>query len=472
MEKIRCLEIKEDIIRLLRGKYLIRTDGLQGNKLGKALSYNAQFRTIIKDFAIDADAGKNKSIEWFENQLEKIVEKDEEFHYWIDGVLANKKSIEWFEKEIDKIIEQKYEWRSKTDIRRHRDEHTTKNKSYEGTKSCTNMLLFVLVIFGIARWCSSSSYKDVERNDIVSTTISADLIASKNRSFITLFNGLFSYMYSSLERSQIEKEEWMKNYHEKLCEYYDTKHLGSDTLSDFNKTDSVLNIAERLFVGGSLESKINVEDFIFALTEHDKYEAMAKLTRINNLQTCIDECRIYNLLSNILSRCENEEQKALIRHEMEIYYDLSNKMRQISLNLIDLYYWGGSIAGSERDAAISDISRSRVNMYATINNIISGTPWYDKGVPLDLAEQQLLECCNRTFRDCTNLDDGINIERKKEVIDETTRVIKELRPLLKGWIKHWEITDEALTRDATRNQMERAAAYVLIEWASLVSRFK
>lgn len=47
--------------------------------------------------------------------------------------------------------------------------------------------------------------------------------------------------------------------------------------------------------------------------------------------------------------------------------------------------------------------------------------------------------------------------------------LKDISPLLDEWLIVWDKLDEALTHDSSRHTMERAAAHMLYEWASLVA---
>ena len=44
-----------------------------------------------------------------------------------------------------------------------------------------------------------------------------------------------------------------------------------------------------------------------------------------------------------------------------------------------------------------------------------------------------------------------------------------MRPIIKKWIILMDKVDDALTHDGSRHSIERAASYMLMKWASIVT---
>ena len=76
----------------------------------------------------------------------------------------------------------------------------------------------------------------------------SDTVCSQNPELVKLLDPLYKHVRSDSFPSSMKKElEWMEQYRNQLCTYYDTNHLGSDTIASYAKADTVLNLADRLF---------------------------------------------------------------------------------------------------------------------------------------------------------------------------------------------------------------------------------
>lgn len=117
-------------------------------------------------------------------------------------------------------------------------------------------------------------------------------------------------------------------------------------------------------------------------------------------------------------------------------------------------------------------------MYQTILDILKGEEWKDSGVPLGCAERFLFDCFstaidrNRNVKTTDELYKNEGIEPAagfRQTVDETRIAIKELRPIIKVWILLMDMLDKELTYDENRHSIERAAAYMLMNWASIAT---
>ena len=67
-------------------------------------------------------------------------------------------------------------------------------------------------------------------------------------------------------------------------------------------------------------------------------------------------------------------------------------------------------------------------------------------------------------------EDGEECEKGfYDTVHETQATIKELRPIIDKWVILMDKVDEELTHDSTRHFVERAAAYMLMQWASIIT---
>ena len=290
-------------------------------------------------------------------------------------------------------------------------------------------------------------------------TWTSDTAFTTNAELMLLLDTLYQHVREDRFPSEVKTEEkWMSVYRTKLCSYYDSHSLGSDTISTYAKADSVLNEGVRLLELGNNWSTMEMVVYNSTLFTYDR-------------------CREYGLLTYVISSCEKEEAKELVYQEWAMYEQMLEKIGLIASNMVSLNYWGGSITGPLGTGTYLQILNSRMDMYKTILDIIEGQRWDNSGVPLPNAERFLFECCTTTIERIVKESDefyseyeGKEPERSfYETIHETKVTIEELRPIIKKWIILMDKVDDALTHDGNRHSIERAASYMLMKWASIVT---
>ena len=290
-------------------------------------------------------------------------------------------------------------------------------------------------------------------------TCTSDTAFMTNAELMLLLDTLYQHVREDRFPSEVKTEEkWMSVYRTKLCSYYDSHSLGSDTISTYAKADSVLNEGVRLLELGNNWSTMEMVVYNSTLFTYDR-------------------CREYGLLTYVISSCEKEEAKELVYQEWTMYEQMLEKIGLIASNMVCLNYWGGSITGPLGTASYLQILNSRMDMYKTILDIIEGQRWDNSGVPLPNAERFLFDCCTTTIERIVKESDefyseyeGKEPERSfYEPIHETKVTIEELRPIIKKWIILMDKVDDALTHDGNRHSIERAASYMLMKWASIVT---
>ena len=267
--------------------------------------------------------------------------------------------------------------------------------------------------------------------------MASDTDFSTNADLLILLDTLYHHVRKDDFPSEIKTEEkWMSDYRSKLAAYYDSSH-GKDTLSIFIKVDSVLNEGARLL-----------------------------------------EFREYGLLTQLVESSETNEAKELVYKEWALYELMLKKIGHIAANISTLNYWGGSIAGPLRTAAYLHIAQSRRDMYQTLLNIVRNEEWDDTGVYPENAEQLLFDCCATAIKIIENESDDFDREYDSgemckefyDTIKETKSVTQELRPIVEEWIVLLKQLDNALTHDGNSHSVERAASYMLMKWASIVTK--
>lgn len=290
-------------------------------------------------------------------------------------------------------------------------------------------------------------------------TWTSDSAFMTNAKLMLLLDTLYQHVREDSFPSDVRIEEkWMSRYRSRLCSYYDSQFLGNDTISTYAKADSVLNEGVRLLELGNNWSTMEMVVYNSTLFTYDR-------------------CREYGLLTHVISCCEKEEAKELVYQEWTLYEQMLEKIGLIASNMVCLNYWGGSICGPLGTASYLQILDSRMDMYKTILDVIEGQGWDNSGVPLANAERFLFDCCDTTIEKIVKESDEFYSEYEGkepesgfyETIQKTKVTIEELRPIIKKWIILMDKVDDALTHDGSRHSVERAAAYMLMQWASFVT---
>jgi hypothetical protein len=253
------------------------------------------------------------------------------------------------------------------------------------------------------------------------------------------------------------EEKWMADYRSRLVAYYDSSY-GKDTLSLFIKADSVINEGTRLLELGN------------------SWTTMEMIVN-NDAQFTLDRCREYGLLTQLVNSCETNEAKELVYKEWALYEQMQKKIGLISADIVTLNYWGGSITGPLRTAAYLQLSQSRRDMYQTLLNIVNSNGWNTVGVYPEDAKRLLFDSCDTAIKRIEKEADDLykefeDKERSKEfdeTVKETKSTTQKLRPIVDEWITLLDKFDDALTHDGNRHHVERAASYMLIMWASIVT---
>lgn len=285
-----------------------------------------------------------------------------------------------------------------------------------------------------------------------------DTSFTTNADLLLLLDTLYQHVRMEDFPSEVMMEEkWMADYRSRLVAYYDSS-FGKDTLSIFIKADSVLNEGARLLELGN------------------SWTTMEMIVN-NDAQFTLDRCREYGLLTQLINICETNEAKELVYKEWALYERMLKKMGLVVANMVSLNYWRGSICGPLRTASYLHLSQSRRDMYQTLLNIVNSDGWDNTGVYPENAKRLLFDsfdtAIKRIEKDADDLYAEFEDKEKRDGIDEAIRETKaatqELKPIVDEWIVLLDKLDDVLTHDGNRHSVERAASYMLIKWASIVT---
>lgn len=285
-----------------------------------------------------------------------------------------------------------------------------------------------------------------------------DTILNTNPELVMLFDTLYQYVrHDSMSKMIIDKKNWMNQYRQSLCDYFNKHHLGNDTISIYAKTDTVINNIERLF------------------DLNDDWSTMGVIER-NSTMNALYKYREFNFLSQIENYCTDSVESELLNQEIALFDEMCTTMGKVAVNIVYLNYWGGSIVGPLATSMSNSLINTRIEMCKTILGIMNGDGWPDKGVYPDIAKKMLLDSCAMAINTAVEGNKEALEEIGKEIepeFNETEKkaeaALKDISPLLDKWVVVWDKLDEALTHDSSRHAMERAAAHMLYEWASLVA---
>lgn len=273
-----------------------------------------------------------------------------------------------------------------------------------------------------------------------------------------LLDTLYQHVLADTFPSEVRTEEkWMSEYRSRLCRYYDSRYRSNGIMSVYAKADSVLNEGGRLL---ELGNKWTTMDMIVT----------------NDAELTFGRCREYGMLSQVISHCESEEAKELVYQEWAMYEKMLKKIGLLAFDMVSLNYWGGSIIGPAGTASYLKIQKSRIRMYKAILDIMEGEGWVENGVPMENAERYLFYSCSKAIDRIVKEDGEFFREYGgKESVGfydtgrESHATIKEIRPIINKWVILMDKVDEELTHDSTRHFVERAAAYMLMQWASIIT---
>lgn len=277
----------------------------------------------------------------------------------------------------------------------------------------------------------------------------SDTAFSTNRDLLLLLDTLYRHNRSDDEPLSIrEEEKWMSAYRQQLCAYYDSHDLGSDSLSGYQKADSVLNVGVRL-------------------VEMDgDWSSMGAIVKID-IENNIDIFREYSLLSQCLEFARDEETRELIYEEWETYGKMEKLMSTIVCTICD--FGGGSESGPMRLGCYSAMSRSRREVYCDILRIHKHESYLANGVYPEFAKQLFLNCSTKKIGILENVVESYDeYDIYKEMVQEGKDAIKELDPLITEWSGLWDRLDEKLASDYCRGDIQQKATSLLLSWAGII----
>lgn len=307
--------------------------------------------------------------------------------------------------------------------------------------------------------CAQNSNKDGHFQEITKSDDpksleywTSGIILKTNYPLVQLMDTLYQYVRSDSFPSESLKNEikWMENYKLQLISYYDSSHSMNDSISSFAKADSVISEADSLW-------NISRDDTTMGMIIYNDIER----TRLIFEQ--------FNEYERLLSICNSADQKDLLYKELVKWFKLEHLFSKIYANCVDLYYWGGTIAGPMRTSGYLSIWQSHIDLYQNEYAILSyyDDIWNDTGTFLKPARELLISCCKQALTEYYYPDE--DDELYKDLYRETQGLMQDLPMRIDSWIEARKPWEDEMTTDFLQQSFSRNTSGVLIKLANIIS---
>ena len=276
-----------------------------------------------------------------------------------------------------------------------------------------------------------------------------DTILKTNYKLVMLMDTLYRYVHTAQFSSSAleDNTEWMNKYRNQLCRYYKVNQLGTDTISDYAKADTVIEASRKLW-------------------KLDSDGSTAGLTISNGIERTRLIFQQYNEYVRLLELCETDGQKGLLKDEFKAWIDLNTLMSEIYSDCVYLRYWGGSITGPVRSAGILQILESHISMYQKDRSLLNDNK--DNGVFMECAKNLLLDCCQSALKEYVYEDE--KSESYKGLTTVAKQKVSTLPIVIGKWIKAHE--SWANETNELEERHEKNTSEVLVRLSILISSLR
>ena len=280
-----------------------------------------------------------------------------------------------------------------------------------------------------------------------------DTILKTNYKLVMLMDTLYRYVHTAQFSSSAleDNTEWMNKYRNQLCRYYKVNQLGTDTISNYAKADTVIEASRKLW-------------------KLDSDGSTAGLTISNGIERTRLIFQQYNEYVRLLELCETDGQKGLLKDEFKAWIDLNTLMSEIYSDCVYLRYWGGSITGPVRSAGILQILESHISMYKKDRSLLNDNFYLykDNGVFMECAKNLLLDCCQSALKEYVYEDE--KSESYKELTTVAKQKVSTLPIVIGKWIKARE--SWANETNELEERHEKNTSEVLVRLSILISSLR
>lgn len=280
----------------------------------------------------------------------------------------------------------------------------------------------------------------------------ADTILKANRELVALISPLYQYVHTdSLSSLTFEKNlKWMNEYRKRLCKYYNANKLGTNTISQYAKADTVIEASRKLW-------ELDSDDSTMGMNVNNRVE----YTRLVFQQ--------FNEYAQLLDICKTKQQRKLLKDEIMAWYELEELLSKAYTDCTYLKYWGGSCASSASSAGMLKILESHITLYRRDKSILKNNlkTWNNQGIYLECVKELPVNCFLIKLKESIYEEENGN--DYAELLKTTKKDISELSSRINKWITAHQVwikeTDEYNSEDIS----EKYLGNILIELSYIIS---
>lgn len=280
----------------------------------------------------------------------------------------------------------------------------------------------------------------------------ADTILKANRELVALINPLYQYVNTdSLSSLSFENDlKWMNEYRKRLCKYYNTNKLGTDTISEYAKADTVIEASRKLW-------KLDSDDSTMGMNVRNGIE----YTRLVFQQ--------FNEYAQLLNICKTEQQRILLKDEITAWYELEELLSKAYTDCTYLKYWGGSYASSASLNGRLKILESHITLYRRDKSILKNDfeTWNNQGIYVECVKELPVNCFLIKLKESIYEEENGN--DYAELLKTTKKDISELSSRINKWITAHQAWIKETEEYNSEDISEKYLGNILIELSYIIS---
>lgn len=280
----------------------------------------------------------------------------------------------------------------------------------------------------------------------------ADTILKINRELVALISPLYQYVYTdSLSSLSFENDlKWMNEYRKRLCKYYNAKKLGTDTISEYAKADTVIEASRKLW-------ELDSDDSTMGMNVRNGVE----YTRLIFQQ--------FNEYAQLLDICKTEQQRNLLMDEITAWYKLEELLSKAYTDCTYLKYWGGSYASSASLNGRLKILESHITLYRRDKSILKNDfeIWNNQGIYLECVKELPVNCFLIKLKESIYEEENGN--DYAELLRTTKKDISELSSRINKWITAHQAWIKETDEYSSEAISEKYLGNTLIELSCAIS---
>jgi len=280
----------------------------------------------------------------------------------------------------------------------------------------------------------------------------ADTILKANRELVALISPLYQYVNTdSLSSFSFENDlKWMNEYRKRLCKYYNTNKLGTDTISQYAKADTVIEASRKLW-------ELDSDDSTMGMNVRNGVE----YTRLVFQQ--------FNEYAQLLDICKTEQQRNLLMDEITAWYKLEELLSKAYTDCTYLKYWGGSYASSASLNGRLKILESHITLYRRDKSILKNDfeTWNNQGIYLECVKELPVNCFLIKLKESIYEEENGN--DYAELLKTTKKDISELSSRINKWITAHQAWIKETEEYNSEDISELYLGNILIELSYIIS---